>query len=71
MIEGARKRGMDVTTEAYPYTAGMTDIQSAIFGEGWQGKQGGSLQGPAMGRQRGSVSPPSRSPAIASRAGWW
>ena len=41
MIEGARKRGLDVTTEAYPYTAGMTDIGSAIFDEGWQGKQGG------------------------------
>ena len=26
MIEGARKRGLDITTEAYPYTAGMTDI---------------------------------------------
>jgi N-acyl-D-aspartate/D-glutamate deacylase len=41
MIEGARKRGLDVTTEAYPYTAGMTDIGSAIFGEGWQAKNGG------------------------------
>ena len=25
----------------YPYTAGMTDIGSAIFDEGWQAKQGG------------------------------
>lgn len=41
MIEGARTRGLDVTTEAYPYTAGMTDISSAIFGEGWQAQQGG------------------------------
>src|SRR5947209_7666936 len=41
MIEGARKRGLDVTTEAYPYTAGMTDLSSAIFDEGWQGRQGG------------------------------
>jgi dihydroorotase len=41
MIEGARKRGLDVTTEAYPYTAGMTDLSSAIFSEGWQGRQGG------------------------------
>ncbi len=31
MIAGARARGLDVTTEAYPYTAGMTDISSAIF----------------------------------------
>jgi len=41
MIEGARRRGLDVTTEAYPYTAGMTDISSAIFDEGWQGRIGG------------------------------
>lgn len=41
MIAGARKRGLDVTTEAYPYTAGMTDISSAIFSEGWQARQGG------------------------------
>jgi dihydroorotase len=41
MIEGARERGLDVTTEMYPYTAGMTDISSAVFDEGWQGKQGG------------------------------
>jgi dihydroorotase len=41
MMEGARARGIDVTTEMYPYTAGMTDLSSAIFDEGWQGKQGG------------------------------
>lgn len=41
MIEGARRRGLDVTTEAYPYTAGMTDLGSAIFAEGWQARQGG------------------------------
>jgi dihydroorotase len=41
MIEGARKRGLDLTTEAYPYTAGMTDLASAIFSDGWQGRQGG------------------------------
>jgi dihydroorotase len=41
MIAGARRRGLDVTTEAYPYTAGMTDIGSAIFSEGWQARQGG------------------------------
>lgn len=35
MIEGARKRGIDVTTEAYPYTAGSTFIESAIFDDGW------------------------------------
>jgi len=40
MIEGARKRGLDVTTEAYPYTAAETDLASAIFSEGWQERTG-------------------------------
>src|SRR6202041_3202096 len=31
MVEGARARGLDVTTEAYPYIAGMTAINSAVF----------------------------------------
>lgn len=41
LIDGAHARGLDVTTEAYPYTAGMTDLSSAIFAEGWQQRQGG------------------------------
>jgi len=36
MIAGARARGLDVTTECYPYTAGMTGIESAFFNEDWQ-----------------------------------
>jgi N-acyl-D-aspartate/D-glutamate deacylase len=40
MIEGARARGLDVTTESYPYIAGMTFINSAVFNPGWQQKQG-------------------------------
>jgi N-acyl-D-aspartate/D-glutamate deacylase len=40
MIEGARKRGLDVTTEAYPYTATQTLIESAIYDEGWQERLG-------------------------------
>ena len=40
MIAGARARGLDVTTEAYPYTAGMTAINSAIFNPGWREKLG-------------------------------
>jgi N-acyl-D-aspartate/D-glutamate deacylase len=31
MISDARAHGRDVTTEAYPYTAGMTEIQSATI----------------------------------------
>jgi N-acyl-D-aspartate/D-glutamate deacylase len=40
MIEGARARGLDVTTEAYPYIAGMTFINSAVFNPGWRDKIG-------------------------------
>ncbi|MEJ7619115.1 MAG: amidohydrolase family protein, partial [Pyrinomonadaceae bacterium] len=36
IIGEAQSRGLDVTTECYPYVAGMTDIKSAIFDEGWQ-----------------------------------
>jgi N-acyl-D-aspartate/D-glutamate deacylase len=36
MIGEAKSRNLDVTTECYPYIAGMTDIKSAIFDEGWQ-----------------------------------
>jgi dihydroorotase len=35
MIDGARARGLDVTTEAYPYTASMTEIASAAY-DGWE-----------------------------------
>jgi dihydroorotase len=54
LIDGARKRGIDVTTEAYPYTAGMTGIETAIFDEGWQQKLGvgyGDLQWVATGER--------------------
>jgi N-acyl-D-aspartate/D-glutamate deacylase len=36
MIEGARARGLDVTTEAYPYGWGMTMLNSALFNPGWR-----------------------------------
>jgi N-acyl-D-aspartate/D-glutamate deacylase len=36
IISEARDQGMDVTAEVYPYTAGMTSIQSAIFDPGWE-----------------------------------
>ena len=40
LVEGARARGLDVTTEAYPYIAGMTAINSALFNPGWREKLG-------------------------------
>jgi len=42
MIAGARARGLDVTTEAYPYIAGMTALNSAVFSPGWQQRLGNS-----------------------------
>ena len=38
MIEGARAHNLDVTTEAYPYTASMTEIASAAY-EGWERRE--------------------------------
>ncbi|MGA3034137.1 MAG: amidohydrolase family protein [Terracidiphilus sp.] len=52
MIAGARARGLDVTTEAYPYPAGMTAINSGVFDPGWQERMGidyGSLVLPDTG----------------------
>jgi dihydroorotase len=40
MVEGARKNGLDVTTECYPYTASSTELQSAVFDFGWQEQTG-------------------------------
>lgn len=40
MISGANQSGLDVTTECYPYTAGMTKIESALFDDGWQENYG-------------------------------
>jgi N-acyl-D-aspartate/D-glutamate deacylase len=45
-IEAARDAGQDVTTEAYPYGAGMTEIQSALFDDWatWPDERFGLLQ---------------------------
>ena len=40
MVEGAHRYGLDVTTECYPYTAGSTALESAIFDPGWQENMG-------------------------------
>jgi N-acyl-D-aspartate/D-glutamate deacylase len=39
-VADARARGVDVTAECYPYTAGMTRIQSAIFDGDWRASRG-------------------------------
>jgi dihydroorotase len=36
LISEARSRGLDITTECYPYTATQTGIETAIYSEGWQ-----------------------------------
>ena len=54
LVDGARARGLDVTTEAYPYTAGATYLQSAIFDDGWQERLGisfGDILWPATGER--------------------
>ena len=54
MIAGARARGLDVTTEAYPYVAGATYINSALFNPGWREKLGvdyNALQLPDTGER--------------------
>jgi dihydroorotase len=40
MVNEAQKKGFDITSEIYPYTAASTFIQSAMFEEGWQKKLG-------------------------------
>jgi N-acyl-D-aspartate/D-glutamate deacylase len=40
MVEGAHARGLDVTTEAYPYPASSTALDSAVFDPGWQEAMG-------------------------------
>lgn len=53
MIRGARERGADVTTEAYPYTASATYIESALF-DSWEGREDSAyrrLQWPGTGER--------------------
>lgn len=40
LIEAANKKGIDVTTELYSYTAANTFLNSALFNIGWQEKLG-------------------------------
>ncbi len=54
MIDGARARGLDISTELYPYTAAAAPLQSALFDAGWQERYAigfGDLQWPATGER--------------------
>jgi dihydroorotase len=42
MIEGARRHGVDVTTEMYPYTASASRIESAIYDGDFPARTGAS-----------------------------
>lgn len=54
MVQTARKKGFDISTELYPYTASSTNLASAVFDEGWQKKMDisyGDLQWVATGER--------------------
>lgn len=54
LIDSHRAAGMDLTTEVYPYTAGSTLIESALFAPGWQHQLGisyGDILWPATGER--------------------
>lgn len=54
MIHGAQAHGLDVTTEAYPYIASSTRLESNVFSPGWQKQHDvsyGDLQWVATGER--------------------
>lgn len=44
MVQTAQKKGFNITTEMYPYTAGSTGIYSNMFSDGWQQRLGITYQ---------------------------
>ena len=54
LVELAKQKGIDISTELYPYTAASTILQSAVFDPGWQQRLGityGDLQWVATGER--------------------
>lgn len=53
MIDSARARGLDITTETYPYTASMTEIRAAPFDdwEQWPDERFGRFIWPSTGER--------------------
>ena len=54
LIRGARTQGLNVTTEAYPCTAGGTLLGSVLFDKGWQewiGGDYGDIEWPTTGER--------------------
>lgn len=44
MVQTAQKRGFNITTEMYPYTAAATGISTNMFSDGWQQRVGISYE---------------------------
>lgn len=44
MVQTAQKRGFNITTEMYPYTAAATGINTNMFSDGWQQRIGISYE---------------------------
>jgi dihydroorotase len=44
MVQTAQKRGFNITTEMYPYTAAATGISTNMFSDGWQQRIGISYE---------------------------
>ena len=55
MIQGARDRGLDVTTECYPYAAGMTAIDSRAVQRGLAAEVRDKLRQPPVGGDGGAA----------------
>ena len=53
MIDAARRRGIDITTECYPYTAGMHPIEAALYDdwESWADSQFEQYEWPPTGER--------------------
>jgi hypothetical protein len=45
MIDDLNERGVHISCEAYPYTAGMTRIDSGVFTPGWDSRLGVGPEG--------------------------
>jgi dihydroorotase len=54
VIHGARARGLDISTEIYPWDASVDEIRSVIFEPGWEARWGvtaNDLQSTTTGRR--------------------
>ena len=48
MIAGARRHGVDIMADIYPWEANSTSLQSALYDEGWQERFGGATYSDIM-----------------------